>query len=267
MKKNKELILENNAGCFKRIFSFFMDSVFISILTTVIIKIFVLNKSRVEKINEVFAEFNNLFGKIRFGDIEDYHIRFIVNSQVFSSFLLYICVTIVVAVLYNFLMCYFFNATIGQKILSLKTVNINNNEKANPIKLFLKAILVQFPFKLTYLMIIGQILYLINFHKYAPINNVLTSILVNIVSISNLYVIGVVLFMFLLFWYDIYFITDKLILSDIISRTRVIEVKKVRNLESSSTSFTSVVDWVLDCLFKVNVSLKNTLKKWINYLK
>lgn len=235
------------------------------------LKEFIFVSSRIANINSTKQEFVNVFGNVNISDIEDYHIRFIVNSPIYDTFILYIYYIIIVAVLYNFLSYLFFGSTLGQKLLSLKVVNINNDNKPNCFKLFLKAILVQFPIKLIYLMIIGQLLYLVNFHKYAPIDGISTEILVNITSISNIYTIGLALFMFLLFWYDIYFITDKLILSDLISRTRVIEAKKYnfnkQEVLVEKSNFTSIVDWILDGLYKVNTSLKNTLKKWINYLK
>ena len=263
--------LAKNAGCFKRIFSFFIDSFVITLITTFIVKMFVFTSSRITEINTARQEFIDAFGVVNIGNIEDYHIRFVVNSPIYDTFILYIYYIIIVAILYNFLSYLFFGSTLGQKLLSLKVVNINNDNKPNCFKLFLKAILVQFPIKLIYLMIIGQLLYLVNFHKYAPLDNISTTILVNITSISNIYTIGLALFMFLLFWYDIYFITDRLILSDIISRTRVIENKKYKTNQQDTmvekSNFTSIVDWILDNLYKLNNSLKNTLKKWINYLK
>ena len=272
MTKKSNLLLNSNAGCFKRMFSFFIDSFIITLITTFFVKLFVFTKTRTIQINETIEEFKMLFGNIDVTNVKDYHIRFIVTSPIYDTFVLYIIFIILIAILYNFISYILFNRTLGQRIFSLKIVNINNDEKANIFKLFIKAILVQFPIKMIYLMIIGQFLYLTNFHKYAPIDNFFTSILVNITSISNIYTIALFLFIFLLFWYDIYFITDRLILSDIISRTRVVEAKKeiksyIENENIEKSSFTSSMDFILDALYKLNKSLKNTLKKWINYLK
>ena len=59
---------------------------------------------------------------------------------------------------------------------------------------------------------------------------------------------------------------------NIISRTRVVEIKKemkfyIENENIEKSNFTSSMDFILDTLYKINKSLKNTLKKWINYLK
>ena len=263
--KNK-ILMDNNAGAFKRVIAFLVDSFIITFITTVFTQFFVFTKKNLALINESSQEFTSLFGDVRFSHIKDYHIRYIVNSPIYDSFVDILLLSFFIAILYNFL-CYFFwkSSTLGQKIFSLKVANITNNEKPNALKLVLKSIMVQLPTKLLYLMVIGQFLYLINFHKYAPNNGFMTWLLSFISSISNIYTISIVIVLLSLFWYGIYFILDRLILGDILSGTRVIEKSYIEQAKSSSGL--GAMDKILDYLGILNTYLSGVLKKWISMIK
>ena len=256
----KKVLVGNNAGCFKRMFGFFIDSILITIITTLFTRIFVFTKSNIEAINESAEEFGLLFGKVNIAGIKDYHIRYIAESPFYKSFVTILILSVIIAVLYNFLSYIFLNSsTLGQKIFSLKVVNLRNDEKPSILKLFIKSILVQFPGKLVYFMIIGQFLYFINFHLYAPRDGFFNNLMIAVTSISNIYTIGATIFVLFLFWYDIYFITNRLILSDILSGTRVVRVSEVIN---NTNTFTSAMDGILAYMERFNAYLRGILKKW-----
>lgn len=266
--ENKSVIVNNNAKAFKRVLSFFIDYFFINILVAFGVQKLVFTKKNLESINNTIGEFKTLFGPVGVSDIKDQHIRFIVNSSVFDCFLYSLLLTFLFAILYNFLSYVFLNSsTVGQKLLSLRVVNMKNDEKPNKLKMLLKSILVQFPFMLIYIMVICQMLYLINFHLYAPMKNIGTIFMINMTKISNIYTIGIVLVFFFFFWFNIYYITDKLILSDIISRTRVVNSKIIDINNTNKKDITFYVDKMFDVVEKVNSTLMLWLKKWINYLK
>ena len=248
----KKVLVGNNAGCFKRMFGFFIDFILITIITTLFIGIFfvVFTKINIEAItNESAEEFGLLFGKVNIADVKDYHIKYTVESLAkslfykignlyYKTFVVMLILSPIIAVLYNFLSYIFLNSsTLGQKVFSLKVVNLRNDEKPSILKLFIRSILVQFPGKLLYFMIIGASLF-INFHLYAPRDGFFNSLMIAI--ISNIYTIGVTVFILFLFWYSIYFITNRLILNDILSGTRVVE-KITSEVINNVNTFTSNV--------------------------
>lgn len=266
--ENKELKVSDNAGAIKRSLGFFIDNIIINFLVALCAKCFIFTKGNIEKINNCMDEFNRLFGSVKISDLKDFHIRYIVNSDVFKYFLLSVFLVFFVGVIYNFLSYVLLNSsTIGQKIFSLRVVNMKNYDKPNVFKMLLKSILVQLPADLLRIMFIGQLLFLINFHMYAPINNFATLILVKIVSVSNIYTIGIVSIFFFLFWFDIYYITNRLILSDIISRTRVVNSKILDFKNKDKKDLVYLFDKFFDMLEKLNSVLKKQLIDWIEFLK
>lgn len=267
--EQKNIVVDNNAKAFKRILSFFIDYFFINVLLAFMVQWFVFTDKNITNINNSIAEFKTLFGSITLTNIKDHHIRFIVNSPIFSTFVCSLSLTFLMAIIYNFVSCLLLNSsTIGQKLLSLRVVNIKNDEKPNKFKLLLRSFLVNLPFMVIYVMIICQMLYLINFHLYAPINNFSTWFLVSITKISNIYTIGIALVFFFFFWFNIYYITNRLILSDILSRTRVVNSRIIdikNNTEQKDATY--YVDKIFDGIEKLNKILMEQLKKWIEYLK
>lgn len=267
--EQKNIVVDNNARAFKRILSFFIDYFFINVLLAFTVQLFVFTDNNITKINTSIAEFKTLFGSIALTDIKDYHIRFIVNSPIFSSFMYSLLLTFLMAIVYNFVSCLLLNSsTIGQKLLSLRVVNIKNDEKPSKFRLLLRSFLVNLPFMVIYVMIICQMLYLVNFHLYAPVNSFGTWFLVSMTKISNIYTIGIALVFFFFFWFNIYYIANRLILSDILSRTRVVNsyiIDIKNNVEQKDTIY--YVDKIFDGIEKLNNILAEKAKQWIEYLK
>ncbi|MBR2141453.1 MAG: RDD family protein [Rickettsiales bacterium] len=272
MKEEKNIKVSSNAEAFRRIIGFTIDSILVNFLIIFFVQIFVFNSKNIGNIGETMTKFKELFGNVRLLEFQDYHIRFIVNNGVFDYFLLSLYVSCAVAILYNFL-CYVFlkGSTIGQKCMSLKVVNITNYEKPNNFKLFMKSVLVPFPIILMYVMVFCLMLYLVNFHLYAPMKNIGTIMIIKLTSVSSIYLIGIVVIVFLLFWFDIYYITDRLILSDIISRTRVVNKKVIDAIEieniKNRKDIIYYIDKFIEVLTKINKKLQDKLVEWINYLK
>ena len=266
--ENKDLKININAKAFKRVASFFIDNILMNFIVVFFIQMLVFNSSNIKKIAEFGNEFKNLYGSIKLSEIKDYHVRYVVNSVIFDCFVNCLLITIIVSILYNFLSYLILNSsTIGQKIFSLKVVNIKDNNKPNIVKLFIKSLLVQLPFNIIYIMGTCSMLYLLNFHLYAPMKNITTILLIKITAISNIYTLGVILLFLFLFWFNIYYICDRLILSDIISRTRVIDSRILDITNTNRKDITYYIDKLFEKLEKINNMLKNQLKKWIEFLK
>lgn len=262
--------INSNAKGYKRVISFLIDIFFVNFLKTVFLQTFVLSRKKLIIIQEFFYNFKELFGNIEITKLKDFHIRYIVTNQVFNYFLLAILILCITGILYDFLCTLILNSsTIGQKIMSLKVVNAKNNEKPITLKLFIRAFLVPLPIIIAFLLIIFQFLFLINFHLYAPKNSIILKIIIKMVSWSNPYILAIILIFFILFWYNIYYLTNRLILSDILSGTRVISTK-FKSFSKKNQNEKDIVyfgDKFLSNLERINAYLFNILKNWIKYIK
>lgn len=260
-----------NAKWYKRVISFLLDVFFVNFIRTFLIQILIFSKKRIVIIKEFYTNFNEIFGRVDITKIKDHHIRYVVNNPVFIYFLWTLFIMCISGIIYDFLCTTLLNSsTIGQKILSLKVVNSKNNEKPNILKLFIRSVLVPLPIMIIFLLVIFQILSFINFHIYAPRRNFIVISIINFTKITNPYLIAVALIIFVLFWYDIYYITDGLIMSDILSGTRVVNSKflSLNVFENvNNKDFVYFGDKLLDWLEKINSYLFDKVKLSLMYIR
>lgn len=260
-----------NAKWYKRVTSFLLDVFFVNFIRTFLLQLIIFSKKRMIVIKDFFSEFDEIFGRIDITRIKNHHVRFIVNSPVFIYFLWALFAVCICGIIYNFLCSVFLNSsTLGQKMLSLKVVDAKNGEKPSIFKLLIRSILVPLPMVLTFLLVLFQMLSFVNFHIYAPKRNLVVVSMINLTKITNPYLIAVVLIIFVLFWYDIYYITDGLIMSDILSGTRVIS-SKFLSLDvaenEKNKDFVYFGDKFLDGLEKINAYLFGKVKLSFLYIK
>lgn len=275
----EKIKLNINAKAFKRMLSFFIDLCFVNFFKVILVQFIVMTKSHTDTFNNFLADFRELFGIVHINNIKDYHIRYFVNSEVFNYCVQILFILCFTGILYNFLCyCLLNSSTLGQKFLSLKLVDIKNNEKPNIFKMLLKAILVSFPLISLSVLSAFVFLFLIQFHLYAPIeNNLAALIIVKITYISNPYIVLTLAVFFIFFWYGLYFLnTNNLLLSDIISRTKVIDYNKKiiidKALESGAITvnkkdFVYFGDKVISKLENVNKYLYNVLINGLSFIK
>lgn len=233
-----------NAGSTKRIVAFAVDIFFSNFIRMFLLQILIFTEYNIVKIKSFKVNFNQLFGDVNFSAIKDYHIRYFVENEVFNFFADGIFVFCLTGIIYNFLCYLFFNGTIGQRICSLRLVNLKDGENASIIKKLIKAIYGPLPFLSVFILLSFTFLYLINFHIYAPVNESFSAhIIAAVVSISNPYTAGLVAVFFGLFWYGFYFLNNnKLILGDILSGTKVIDERKRRDIDLILNKTTSLED-------------------------
>ena len=261
----------NNAKWYRRVISFLLDVFFVNFIKTLLIQIFVFSKKRLEIMNNFYIEFNDLFGHIDIRKVKDYHVRFVVNNPVFNYFLWALFIMCITGIMYDFFCTVFLNSsTLGQKIMSLKVVNSKDNNKPGALKLFIRSILVSLPIIIIFLLIIFQLLSFLNFHVYAPKRNFIVITMIKFTKLTDPYVIAVALIIFILFWYDIYYITDGLIMSDILSGTRVVNSKFQSfdiTANENNKDFVYFGDKFLNSLEKINIYLFDKVKLSITYIK
>ena len=260
-----------NAKWYRRVIGFLLDMFFVNFIRTLLLQLIIFSKKRIVTINNFYSEFNEIFGRVDITKIKNHHVRYVVNSPVFVYFLWALFVACVCGMIYNFLCLVFLNSsTLGQKILSLKVVDAKNNEKPSIFKLLVKSILIPLPMVIIFLLIVFQMLSFINFHIYAPRRNLVVISMINLTKITNPYLIAVVLIIFMLFWYDIYYITDGLIMSDILSGTKVINSKFLSldvTENEKNKDFVYFGDKFLDGLEKINTYLFDKVKLSFLYIR
>ncbi|MDR2077598.1 MAG: RDD family protein [Rickettsiales bacterium] len=262
--------LGTNARSHKRVLGFFIDIFFVNFLKTFLIQIFVLSRSKIVVIQEFLDNFENLFGKVELAKLKDHHIRYIVNnSTIFDSLFYVVVIMSFTGMLYNFICTFFLNSsTFGQKILSLKVVDAKKDKKPGFVQLLIRAILVPFPLVMVFLFFVLACLFFINFHIYAPPVNWKVLLLIKLAKLTEYqYVATTILVFFIIFWYNTYYLTNRLIFTDILSLTRVIETKGRSISGKNNKDFVYFGDKFLGLIEKFNNFLIRLLRGALHYLK
>jgi hypothetical protein len=178
---------------------------------------------------EALDQFSILFPSFAMDKISDYHVFYFTNTAAIRD--IFIKITTITAVsgeLYNILVYTLFRKrTIGQRLTSLAVVNINDDERPRFYKLILRSILTPLPFTIITTLVVCCVLNMFGIHKLIIANAISVKILRFLIVISNPVFAGAVIMILLILWFNIYFLTDRLILVDIISKTRVVDVKYI----------------------------------------
>ncbi|MDR1494853.1 MAG: RDD family protein [Rickettsiales bacterium] len=260
-----------SARGYRRILSFVLDVFFVNFLKSLLIQIFIFSRPNIARTQEFVNNFIELFGKVELTGLKDFHLRYIANNSQIFDYIFYILLIVSFSgVIYSFLCTVFLrSATFGQKIMSLKVVDAKDNEKPNVFKLLVRSILIPLPLTVTFLISVSFALSLVNFHLYVPENTWPIMILCRLTSLSDhYYVLATLLVFFAVFWYGIYHLSDRLIFSDILSFTRVIEVSKYGEqvVSKYDRDFVYFGDKLVGFLERTNIFLFGLLRRAIGYL-
>lgn len=215
-----------NGGFIKRFLSLFVDTMICNFFRILILQLIFSLRSKVIFLN-FFNEFDKVFPNFEIMQLKDYHLRFITSNLAFKEFMILIFVGSLVGFLYNFI-CYLLlkNATIGQKILSLKVINNGENkgeEKLNIFQKISKAILISLPLVLFFDMFLLILFNGLEFYRYIPQNSLFMVFSTNFIKFSNPINIVILSLIIILFWLNLYFFSNKFFLHDILTRTRVVD--------------------------------------------
>lgn len=259
----------NNASCSKRISSFIIDSFCVNIFRLILQFIFITSTTIINY-RESLEKFKVLFPKFNFMKLKGEQIYFLVNSGVYPLFVRTFIIFTFSGIIYYLLSYYFFQKTIGQKICDLRVTNMKDNNYPKFSNFILKSLFTTLPFIFLFYAIICQALFVMNFHNEAPRNKFLVRLLISLIKILNPYVILSIISLLILFWFCIFFVTNKYILSDILSRTRTIdenlllEIYKNKKEDILSLKFG---DKFLSKMENTNKKLKDLVRKTFSYIK
>ncbi|MDR3078819.1 MAG: RDD family protein [Rickettsiales bacterium] len=260
----------SNARGYRRILSFILDVFFVNFIKSLLTQLFIFSRSNIVRMQEFMNNFRELFGTVDLTRLKDFHIRYIANNSKIFEYIFYVLLIVSLSgVVYSFLCTVFLNsATFGQKIMSLKVVDAKRREKPSAPKLFLRSVVAPLPMTFTFLIFVSFGLGFLNFHLYVPENSWPIIMLCRLTDLSShYYLLATLLAFFMIFWYGLYYISDRLIFSDFISSTRVIEVSKYgENLGSTDRDFVYFGDKLIGLLERANVFLFGLLRKAIGYL-
>lgn len=257
-----------NAKATKRILAFLIDMFIVNILRS-FIQTFAIPQKLLLKSMNAWQQFRDIYPNAKLSALRGYHFDFIINSAIYESLLRWLIVCIFTGIVYN-IICYLLaKRTIGEKCMSLQVVNINNEEKPSGFRLVLRGILRSLPLIIISNLILFQMLFMIDFQILAPKTLKSVRILSALVSFSNPYIVLFIAFLLMMLWYNIYCITPRYIATDVLSLTRVIDMKLfIENEKLKQKSI--LIKWgegVIAVMEKINTFLTNTLKKTINYIK
>jgi hypothetical protein len=272
-----------NASAIARVMSFAID-LFLASVVRAVIQIIFISEGELREYKKALDQFRILFPTFKMNEISDYHVFFFTNTAaIYDMFLKVGLIFSISGVAYNiFSYLAFRRRTIGQRLTSLETININDDKTPRFYKFILKSILTPLPFVLTVGMLLCSALNMFGIHKLIIANTLSLRILRTIISVSNPVAVVFMAFIFFMLWFSVYFLLNKLILSDILSRTRVVYkdtfIKTIFVNENgekevkmeSRESGAWIVEWgdaIINYINKFNNFLKQENKRIIQYLR
>ena len=233
----------DNAGAHKRILAFLIDAFFASFLR-VLLQLIFIPLSLQKEYRTALEKFTELFPQVTMKTVSSIHINYVLTTPIYTVFLRGMLLFTFTGMCYSLISYLFFNKTIGQKLLSLKVVNFKDSEtKVAKIKYILKAILTPVPVIWLAHSIFYFMLYLLNFHLLIQTDRISIKIIAFFVKYANPFILMTVGVFFLLFWYGLYFITEKKILVDFLTMTRVIDIRKTKEYMMNNNSNSFVIEF------------------------
>ncbi|MDR2760426.1 MAG: RDD family protein [Rickettsiales bacterium] len=266
-----------NASAFSRIFAFVIDVILANALRAFFQAIFT-SKEDATIYNSALEQFAILFPDFKMNTIADYHVFFFTNNmEVCGIFVKMSAIFLLSGTVYNLLSyAIFHRRTIGQRCMSLEVNNINNNETPKFYKFALKSFLTSFPFMVLNILIFSTVMNMFGFHKLIIANRFSLKILALLITVSNPFVVAPFTVIFIFCWFNTYFLSERLILGDILSRTRVVNrnflIKRVsgkngeERIELKGDAVVECGDKILRKAEKISAFFEQKLTKTFQYL-
>lgn len=250
-----------NASFFKRFLSFFIDYSVSSILKLFILQFVFINYSKSVFITFV-NNFNRIFPNLKINEIKNVHIRYMASSQAYMEMLKLLVILFILTILYKLISYIIFKRTLGQKLTGLLVVNNKDDKikKMNFIQAIFRSILESVPGTVTFILAFFIPFNIFKFHLNTISEYVLPNFFTSIIEYSTLTNFVTFVLIYILFWFNMFFFSNKFFLHDILTKTRVVDKNFIDNGENIEKAIVGKVDNLLDKLTQFN-------KKCINLIK
>lgn len=243
----KRELRNTNANIFKRWLSFAIDLMFSNVVRIVLVKLFLMFNGDI--IIKFFDNFAKFFTDFDFNNLKDYQVRYIVRDPAFDKMFYLFLIVMFSGIVYN-LLCYFIfkRQTIGQKIMKLEVVNNSaENKDMNFVQKIFRSILSPLPYIITSIMLFCATFNIVGFYKYMQRNTLIRLITYYSFSFVDLYVLGAFIILVIFIWLNVYFVSNRFLLHDIMTHTRVVDKKLLLKYDDNNIdeSVVNMVDGVL----------------------
>ncbi len=247
----KRLARNTNAGLIKRSLALCMDMMCAGFFRAIILQIVFFTRSRAIFL-DFFEKFDTAYPGFNLAKIHDYEALYITSSRAFREFLLLIIIGSCVGFIYNlFNFVFFKDGTIGQRIMSLKVVNNRDDsqEKLAKWQIVLKSFLSSVVFVIFFDIVLFSGFNFLKLGKYTHTSSKFISFFAKVINVSNVYNAFLYSMFIILFWFNLFFFSNRFFLHDIITCTRVVDTQSVyfsKDATSISDGFINMFDRTLN---------------------
>lgn len=262
--------IESNSNALfpKRFLAYFVD-----ITIAGFIKLFILQFMFMNRSGKIFADFidgfSNLFPDLKVNEFKGIHIRYITSDAVYKEIFLILIMLLVVSFLYRLISYVFFKVTLGQKLFGIRVVdNVDseNNKKINLLQAVFRSVLEFLPSATMFVVAFLIPFNMLSFDRYTVTTSGIVGVFTNLIKYCNVDTLFLVIFVYILFWFNIYFFSNRFFLHDIITRTKVIDKNKI-NISSDESTEKKIVDGIdssFSVLNKIRKYCFNLIEKVVN---
>lgn len=242
-----------NASFFKRFLSFFIDAT-----VSGFIKLFVLQYIFFSRSKDIFLNFFETFGKVfpnlEVNDLQSIHIRYMTSSKAYEELFIILLSLLTTTLVYRLINYICFKKTLGQKMLGINVINNKDQEtsKINIFQAISRAFLEFLPGATIFVMVFLMPFNFLNFHRYVVSDSGLVQFFTKLVKFSNIESLFTFIFIYILFWFNIFFFSNRFFLHDILTNTRVVDTFLIREEESMEKRLVNKIDKVIDKLKEIN---------------
>ena len=268
MKVFGRLEFNTNASFSKRFLAYFIDAAIIGLVKVFALQFMFMRRSSTI-FTKFFDDFSSLFPDLKIENFSGIHIRYITSNPIYREVFLILLMLLGVTFLYRLVSYMFFRITLGQKLLGIRVVNnteSGNNKKMNLMQALSRSVLEFLPAAVMFTVAFLIPFNILNFYRYTVSNSGIIGIFTNLIKHSSMDMLFVVMFVYIFFWFNIYFFSNRFFLHDIITKTRVIDGSNAdfNNNKSMEEEIVNKIDNSFSFLDKVRKYCFNLIKNVVN---
>ena len=236
MKVFSKVDYNTNASFPKRFLAYFVDTIIVGFIKLFALQLMFFNRSS-KIFTDFFDNFSNVFPNLKVEDFKSIHVRYITSDPVYKEIFLVLLVLLTVTFLYKFLSYLFFKITLGQKLFGIKVIkntDLDIDENISLMQSIFRSILEFLPSALIFSISFLIPFNILNFYRYTIDSSGIVGIFTTLIKYCTVDTLFLVVFIYVLFWFNIYFFSNRFFLHDILTRTRVIDKCKFNNENNES---------------------------------